>query len=177
MEKKDAILFSDIFDCNDIDKDGKHFDRVSRLNARSENHMMDLTLDYNLELYPMEIGDKFSLVLASTLSLDGTEGGSGAAGVSSGGASASAGAGGAKGSGATMGSVKADTWRPNRNDRSLADEYDYVMYGKVYRYDDAEGNNVAVFVSFGGLLMRLEGEYRHLQNVTVGEHVYLLMRK
>ncbi|KAJ1994487.1 DNA-directed RNA polymerases I, II, and III subunit RPABC3 [Dimargaris cristalligena] len=173
MEKKDNILFSDIFDCNDIDKDGKHFDRVSRLNARSENYGMELILDYNIELYPLEIGTKFSLVLASSLSLDGA---ADAATASS--ASAAGNGGGGPNGGSGRGpSVKQDTWRPNQTERTLADDYEYVMYGKVYRYDDASGTKVAVFVSFGGLLMKLEGEFRHLQNIIVGEHVYLLMRK
>jgi hypothetical protein len=35
----------------------------------------------------------------------------------------------------------------------------------------------SVYVSYGGLLMCLEGDYRHLQNLTVGENIYLLMRK
>lgn len=35
----------------------------------------------------------------------------------------------------------------------------------------------SVYISYGGLLMCLEGDYRHLQNLTVGENIYLLMRK
>lgn len=35
----------------------------------------------------------------------------------------------------------------------------------------------AVYISFGGLLMCLDGDCRHLEPLTVGEHVYLLMRK
>ncbi|RUS22311.1 RNA polymerase Rpb8-domain-containing protein, partial [Endogone sp. FLAS-F59071] len=68
---KDNILFSDIFEIKDIDREGKKFDRVSRLEARSENYEMDLVLDFNNEIYPLDINDKFSLVLASTLAIDG----------------------------------------------------------------------------------------------------------
>ncbi|RUP50221.1 RNA polymerase Rpb8-domain-containing protein [Jimgerdemannia flammicorona] len=110
---KDNILFSDIFEIKDIDPEGKKFDRVSRLKARSENYEMDLTLDYNNELYPLEINDKFSLVLASTLSMDGV------------------------GSTASAGADKPMTWRERlAGERDLSDEYEYVTYGKVYRFDE-----------------------------------------
>ncbi|KAI8376421.1 RNA polymerase [Radiomyces spectabilis] len=159
---QDNFLFQDIFDIKDIDPNGKRFDRVARLIARSENYEMDLTLDFNSELYPLEIADKFSLVLASSLSLEPV---TNAGGVE-----------------------KRESWRKRApGERDLSDEYEYVMFGKVYRYEDtasgtgattvAAGQRVSVYISYGGLLMCLEGDYRHLQNITVGENVYLLMRK
>jgi DNA-directed RNA polymerase I, II, and III subunit RPABC3 len=72
---------------------------------------MDLTLDFNSEIYPLRLGEKFSLVLASSLSLDGV----GAGGVE-----------------------KRESWRERApGERDLSDEYEYVMFGKVYRYEDA----------------------------------------
>lgn len=59
-----GILFEDIFDVKDINCDGKKFDKVSRLHCESESFKMDLTLDINTWLYPMDFGDKFRLVLA-----------------------------------------------------------------------------------------------------------------
>ncbi|ORX82085.1 RNA polymerase [Basidiobolus meristosporus CBS 931.73] len=150
MDKRENILFSDIFDIKDVDRDGKKFDRVSRLNARSENYDMELTLDFNNELYPLEIGDKFSLVLASSLSLDGVRD--------------------------LDASGKKESWR-ERTEKNLADDYEYVMYGKVYKYDESSGSKVSVYASYGGLLMALEGDFRHLQNISVSENIYLLMRK
>lgn len=35
----------------------------------------------------------------------------------------------------------------------------------------------SVYISYGGLLMCLEGDFRHLQNISLGENLYLLMRK
>jgi DNA-directed RNA polymerase I, II, and III subunit RPABC3 len=61
--------------------------------------------------------------------------------------------------------------------KSLADDYDYVMYGKVYKYDDANSSKMSVYCSFGGLLMCLAGDYRALQNIQVGQYLYLLLRK
>ena len=47
---------------------------MSRLVCKSENYEMDLTLDVNVELLPVETGFKFSVELATTLNLDGTVG-------------------------------------------------------------------------------------------------------
>ena len=66
-----GVLFEDIFDVKDIDPEGKKFDRVSRLHCESESFKMDLILDINNWIYPMELGDKFRLVLATTLREDG----------------------------------------------------------------------------------------------------------
>lgn len=66
-----GVLFEDIFDVKDIDPEGKKFDRVSRLHCESESFKMDLILDINSWIYPMELGDKFRLVLATTLREDG----------------------------------------------------------------------------------------------------------
>ncbi|KAI8144407.1 RNA polymerase [Fennellomyces sp. T-0311] len=162
---EENLLFQDIFDIKDIDPNGKRFDRVSRLVARSENYEMDLQLDYNAEIYPLQIADKFSLVLASSLSLEAVQPATNA-----------------------DGSEKRESWRERApGERDLSDEYEYVMFGKVYRYDDSAtgsgastvsaGQRVSVYISFGGMLMCLEGDYRHLQKIVVGEHVYLLMRK
>ncbi|GIX68422.1 DNA-directed RNA polymerases I, II, and III subunit RPABC3 [Caerostris extrusa] len=62
-----GVLFEDIFDVKDIDPEGKKFDRVSRLHCESESFKMDLILDVNTQAYPMDLGDKFRLVVASTL--------------------------------------------------------------------------------------------------------------
>ena len=66
-----GVLFEDIFDVKDMDPEGKKFDRVSRLHCESESFKMDLILDINNWIYPMELGDKFRLVLATTLREDG----------------------------------------------------------------------------------------------------------
>ncbi|KAF9585401.1 DNA-directed RNA polymerases I, II, and III subunit RPABC3 [Lunasporangiospora selenospora] len=152
MAAKDNILFSDIFDIKNVDAEGRRFDKVSRINARSENYEMELTLDINNELYPLEIGEKFSLVLATSLSLTTAVGNDTTA--------------------------TQESWRERvGGERTLADDYEYVMYGKVYKYDEGQGSKVSVYISFGGLLMCLEGDFRHLQNINLSENLYLLMRK
>ncbi|EDK97592.1 DNA-directed RNA polymerases I, II, and III subunit RPABC3 isoform 3 [Mus musculus] len=51
-----GILFEDIFDVKDIDPEGKKFDRVSRLHCESESFKMDLILDVNIQIYPVDLG-------------------------------------------------------------------------------------------------------------------------
>lgn len=74
IRKMSGVLFEDIFNVKDMDPEGKKFDRVSRLHCESESFKMDLILDINSWLYPMELGDKFRLVLATTLREDGYPG-------------------------------------------------------------------------------------------------------
>ncbi|RSH91893.1 DNA-directed RNA polymerases I, II, and III subunit RPABC3 [Saitozyma podzolica] len=122
---------------------------------------MQLTLDIANELYPLTSGETFTLALARSLSpeeelaANGDEEGSEAGGKR----------------------VKKEMWRSE--DQGLAADYEYVMYGKIYKFDDsAKGENqTTAYMSFGGLLLALRGSYRHLAGVVVGENIYLLMRK
>lgn len=70
---------------------------------------VELTLDVNTEIYPLQADDRFTLVLASSLAKDGTIGDA----------------------------SKKEAWREHIGENSLADDYEYVMYGKVYQYDDS----------------------------------------
>eukprot|EP00246_Nothoceros_aenigmaticus_P010060 TRINITY_DN26364_c0_g1_i1.p1 TRINITY_DN26364_c0_g1~~TRINITY_DN26364_c0_g1_i1.p1 ORF type:complete len:158 (+),score=32.47 TRINITY_DN26364_c0_g1_i1:250-723(+) len=143
----DALLFEDIFTITAMDPEGKKFDKVSRIVAHSEQFDMDLTLDVNVEIYPFFVEDKFTMALASMLSLDGTEDG---------------------------------TVYDQSGRKSLADKYEYVMYGKLYKYADDEStgmHKVEVYVSFGGLLMKLKGDPNNLNSLQIDQRLYLLMRK
>lgn len=130
---------------------------MSRIKARSDLYEMDLILDINIDVYPVSQGDKLTVCLASTLNLDGTEMET------------------ARGSNnqyvydASIGS------RP-----TLADRYDYVMFGRVFKYKDssASGHSKAdVYVSFGGLLMQLTGDPKRVEDLDLDQTVYLLIRK
>jgi hypothetical protein len=87
---------------------------------------MDLTLDYNIELFPLQDGTTVSVALATSL---------------------------ARGPPRTTGDKSAaaeddkdkDVWRPDgRGRRGLEEDYDYVMYGKVYRFDSGSAEIVCV---------------------------------
>ncbi|TFK30597.1 RNA polymerase [Coprinopsis marcescibilis] len=148
------ILFDDIFTISAIDKEGKKFDRVSRLYAHSKNYDMDLTLDYNIELFPLKENQSFALALASSLMRGGTKGDT------------------------EEDEKEHEVWRPDSKRRGLDDDYDYVMYGKVYKYDGASAAEiVTAYASFGGLLMSLTGSNRHISNVVLGDPVFILLRR
>ncbi|KAF7319942.1 DNA-directed RNA polymerases I, II, and III subunit RPABC3 [Mycena kentingensis (nom. inval.)] len=156
-----SIVFDDIFTINAIDKEGKKFDRVSRLYAHSKNYDMDLTLDYNLELFPLKDEDSFAMALASSLARGGPQNGA---------------AGGADG--AADEDKDRDVWRPDGSGRrGLEEDYEYVMYGKVYKFDSGTSEIVTAYASFGGLLLSLTGSYRHMTSIVLGEPIYLLMRR
>ena len=143
------VIFEDIFDVKDIDPEGKKFDRCSRLHCESESFKMDLILDVNIQIYPMDFGDKFRLQITSTLNEDGYPDDS--------------------------------EWNARNNSRSRADSFDYVMYGKIYRIEGDEGLNestrMSAYASFGGLLMRLQGDSNNLHSFEVDKNIYLLMKK
>ncbi|KAF7965656.1 hypothetical protein HWV62_37031 [Athelia sp. TMB] len=147
------IVFDDIFAINAIDKEGIKFDRVSRLYAHSKNYEMDLTLDYNTELFPLTADQSFALALASSLSRGGIDG-------------------------AEEDDKDRDVWRPDgKGRRGLEEDYEYVMYGKVYKFDGGTAEIVTAYASFGGLLMSLTGSFRHMTNIVLGDPVYILLRK
>ena len=49
------LLFEDVFEILKRDPDGKRFDKVSRYHARSDTYQMDLKLDINIDIYPLEV--------------------------------------------------------------------------------------------------------------------------
>ncbi|RWS08001.1 DNA-directed RNA polymerases I: II: and III subunit RPABC3-like protein [Dinothrombium tinctorium] len=174
-----GVLFEDIFDVKDIDPEAKRFDRVSRLHCESESFKMDLILDVNSQIYPVELGkcrietkhalrvcvcvafaehvlsaaiarcDKFRLVVASTLREDGYP--------------------------------DDGEWNPHEASSSRADSFEYVMYGRIYKIEGDDGpgeaSRLAAYVSFGGLLMRLQGDPNNLHGFEIDKPVYLLMKK
>lgn len=59
--------------------------------------------------------------------------------------------------------------------------FSYVMHGRIYRIEgeDAgtEANKQCVYISFGGLLMRLQAEANVLSGLEVDKTIYLLIKK
>lgn len=60
---------------------------------------------------------------------------------------------------------------------SLLDQYEYGMCGKTFKYDYDKDNRVSIIASFGGLLMQIIGEQRHLIRIRIDQKVYCLIRK
>jgi len=141
-----VVAYEDLFEVIDRDADGKKFDKVSRFKCRSQFEA-ELQIDINVDIYKLEIGTRFTLVLAPTLSLDGTP---------------------------------EDASYDQSGKESLADGYEYVMYGKVYKKEDENSGGIqkaAVNISFGGLLMHLRADPKNLQDVDIDNRLYVLIRK
>jgi DNA-directed RNA polymerase I, II, and III subunit RPABC3 len=140
-----VTLFEDIFEVTALNPDGYKFDRVNRLQALGTTFECDLLLDINCEIYSLKEGDKFTLVLASTLHLDGSP---------------------------------ADHFSYTVNSEpTLADNYEYVMHGRVFDITYRKDGMVVIAISYGGLLMRLTGDQRHLANILPDMRHYLLLKK
>ena len=61
---------------------------------------------------------------------------------------------------------------------TLIDDYDYVMHGKIFKYQlDEEQRNITIYVSFGGLLMSIKGEVKTLKALQIDSRIYLLMKE
>eukprot|EP01088_Endostelium_zonatum_P019890 TRINITY_DN7081_c0_g1_i1.p1 TRINITY_DN7081_c0_g1~~TRINITY_DN7081_c0_g1_i1.p1 ORF type:complete len:178 (-),score=47.89 TRINITY_DN7081_c0_g1_i1:83-595(-) len=132
-------LFEDTFEVRDKDADKKKFDKVSRIDCTSENYEMRMILDVNTDIYPIEINEKYVIAIADSLVAEGAGGG---------------------------GEMEYD----QSNAPSLADKYEYVMYGKVFKYTEdksSAGSKVSIYVSFGGLLMCLQGDPRNLAGASL----------
>jgi DNA-directed RNA polymerase I, II, and III subunit RPABC3 len=99
---------------------------VSRIEATSSALSMSLTLDVNMDLYPLGPGDRITVLLASTLH----------------GADESAKKTGQDGAELTEDDVedRREAWRGG--DEGLAADYDYVTYGKVSKPDQRAGISV-----------------------------------
>ena len=82
--------------------------KVSRLYAKSKNYEMDLTLDYNNELFPLKTGQTFTLSLATSLTRGSVPGKDG------------------------EGEDKEQRWRPDgKGQKGIEEDYEYVMFGRV----------------------------------------------
>lgn len=110
----DSQLYTDTFTVSDIKVEKYHC--VARVFANTENGETYMHLDINTDLFSCGVLDRLHIVLASTLSLDG---------------------------------IKDDVkggWRESRPGEgiSLADEYEYVCYGKIYRFEAENLENMYV---------------------------------
>ncbi|KDP43918.1 hypothetical protein JCGZ_20928 [Jatropha curcas] len=141
------LLFEDIFVVDKLDPDGKKFDKVSRIEAHSQNCDMFMHLDVNSEIYPMAVGDKFTMALAHTLNLDGTPD----TGYY------------------TQGARKtlADKYEYIMHGK---------LY-KISEEGSGRNVKAEIFVSYGGLLMMLKGDPSHVNQFELDQRLFLLIRK
>ena len=143
------IMFEDIFEITHLNPEGKKFDLVNRLSALGTTFECDLLLDYNCQIYSLLEGEKMTLVLASTLNLDGSP----------------------------DDHTSYTPITSMQREATLADSYEYVMHGRVFDVGYKKDGVVQISISFGGLLCRLIGDQRHLTNVVPDMRLYVLIKK
>lgn len=114
----DATLFEESFTVTDYDQ--SKYDRVARISCTSGDSQTVMTLDINIELFPCAVSDSLHVVLATTLSLDGSkEDEKGWRDVGKGGDAPA----------------------------TIADLYDYVCHGKIYRFEETyDGSTMCVLL-------------------------------
>jgi len=105
----DAFLFEDAFTISNVDQ--SKYDRVARISATSTDNMTTMTLDINTELFPCQENDGLDVVIASSLSRDGSK-------------------------------EDEKGWKDVEKaaqgaEPSLADDYEYVCHGKIYKFEDS----------------------------------------
>ncbi|RWR88440.1 RNA polymerase [Cinnamomum micranthum f. kanehirae] len=141
------LLFEDIFTLKALDPDGKKFDKVSRIEARSEQFDMYMQLDVNTEIYPLHVGEKFTMVLAPTLSLDGTP----------------------------DSGYYTQAGRKSLADKFEYVMHGKLY--KISEEGSGANVKVEIYASFGGLLMMLKGDPSNAANFELDQRLFLLMRK
>ena len=122
--------------------------RVSRYECTCDGPGMNLTIDIACKILPLEKDSSIVFALASTLYKDGSD--------------------------------DSDSFDQSSGKPSHLDDFDYAMYGKVFKYIRESGTDsktVSVYVSFGGLLMRLTGQQEDLKEVKPDMNLYCLIQK
>ncbi|XP_073140498.1 DNA-directed RNA polymerases II, IV and V subunit 8B-like [Henckelia pumila] len=128
------------------------YDKVSRIIARSEGEEFYMELDVNKELYPMLAGEKYRMVMASTLLMDGS----------------------AVTDYFPEGKQKSLADKFEYVMHGLL----YKMSEVQVKADDGSNDTkVAVYVSFGGLQLLLRGDPLKMHKFKVDQKMFLLLRK
>ena len=69
-------------------------------------------------------------------------------------------------------------WCSSMIPESISKNYEYVLHGELYRYEeDSNAHQSTIYVSFGGLLMKLSGETAALSDIKPHNTMYLLCRR
>lgn len=121
--------------------DHKKYDRAARITASSLDRATSLELDINTELFPLTATENIEVALATTLNLDGSR-------------------------------DDEKTWRDVAKPgvQTLADGYNYVCYGKVYKFEDGKADKT-LYVSHG-----LRAAKRYADRARLQESLCLIRR-
>merc|ERR1712170_282109 len=134
MNKIKCCLLDDNMEVEFVDKEGKRFNKVSRIEAKSfDESEIFLVLDYNSDVFSLPKKAKFNLCITETLEYNFHE---------------------------LLHNEFKQLVRP-----TLADEFEYVMYGKVFRIAQGKDGFGEIYASFGGMLMKLVSKESRILSV------------
>ena len=158
------IVFEEIFELENIDKDSKIFEKVQRCEGKTKKTNYKIMLDINSEIYPMEKGGLYSIVLAKSIEEKNKEK-----------------------------SNEFDYELTTNKKGTLMDKYDYVMRGRVFQFnsdkkregDSSNQDTLCISISFGGLLLDISnlkrenstGKAKSFEDIELDEELFLLMKK
>ena len=157
------IVFDEILKVENIDKDTKIFEKVQRCEGKTQKTNYNIILDVNSEIYPMEIGSLYSIVLVKSIEENDK-----------------------------IKKNEFDYELTTNKKNTLMDKYDYVMRGKVFQFSsdkkrNGDSNNqdsLCISISFGGLLLDISnlkrdnsGKPKDFEDIELDEDLFLLMKK
>jgi hypothetical protein len=68
-------------------------------------------------------------------------------------------------------------WEPSMFESWRSSGWDYVMHGKIFRYESSAQQTATVYASYGGLLMQLTAGQTSFDTFSVGRDLFLQLRK
>jgi DNA-directed RNA polymerase I, II, and III subunit RPABC3 len=148
------MIFEDSFVVGSIDN--SRFERAGRVTMMSKTMSNKLEIDINNIIYPVKPDETFQVALTDNVSPPENR----------------------------KNLKNAHDHDARILGASIMDQYEYVMYGKVYKKTDSkpakegQARTSTVFVSYGGLLMKLDSEeYEALKDLHVNDGIYFMMRR
>lgn len=139
-------FFEDTLIIKTLDKNGKLFDRITRIEGISSESQCNIILDVNSDVYPISKDKLYMILLTKSLFQDGS-------------------------------TPTQFNYEMYLKKNSLLDSYEYVMNGKIFKLTEENDGKVSVHISFGGLIMGITGDPKHLNLLNLDERLYLLMKK
>lgn len=143
------FILEEKFKVKCVNPDGRKYQRVSRIECVSQESDTVIIVDINSDVYPVAPNEALTIGLARTLNPSGEE-------------------------------ERSDVYDHTVYHRdTIMSAYDYVMHGKVYNCntDVKAVEKIEILVSFGGLLMKINGTQPYLRDVQFNRNYYLLIKK
>ena len=67
-----GVIFQDDFTVSDVNPEGAKFEKVDRLVCKGVVYELEFMVDVNSEVFDVQKGEKLSVAIATSLSIDGT---------------------------------------------------------------------------------------------------------